>query len=360
MEYFLGGVILFKRPRIQGGYLIYDGLQRLTTVSLLIAKLRDTWRNGRSDTTDDKLASMLFDASKRQRVEVSTSGRTLADVINARTVQTRDLTEGDYRMRDAVKFFSAEFASWSDNRRAAFLGFLTDNVRLTVTEVDNTSLAYQMFVAANARGLSLAFGDVLKGQVVEQVSKAGGNAELVRSTAQKWRSAQLSLRRGFDDFLHAVEVLKYRPRPEDRHTPGEMLIEMFEDDSATAELIERWVVSEFSHLADIFGWTRVHFGHRHASGVDLRFRQLSFLGWKEWQPFYLALGLAHNASPRAVWERQIAALQRACYIIELLDWSARTRRRRFLGAIEQLEQKLDPLAARVAGGRLGSLVLAGN
>ena len=57
-EYFLGGVILFKAPQAEGPYQIYDGLQRLTTINLLLAKLRDSWparteRAGRGDTLRD-------------------------------------------------------------------------------------------------------------------------------------------------------------------------------------------------------------------------------------------------------------------------------------------------------------------
>ena len=349
-EYFLGGVILFKAPQAEGSYQIYDGLQRLTTISLLLAKLRDSWPAGQSEQDEATLSGMLFGGQSEPRVRVRTSGRTLADVLNARSLHNRELTDGDYRMREAVKFFAEELATWSNERRVSFLRFFADNVRLTVTEVDNPSLAYQMFVAANARGLSLAIGDILKGQLVEQVSQVGGTANQIQSTALKWRSAQLRLRRGFDDFLHALEVLRFRPGPNDRHAPGELLVEMFEDE-ASAQSIESWVANEFSQLADIFERSRNHLGQQQARGADLHFRQLSFLGWKEWQPFYLALGLANHRSTPAVWEKQIFSLQRACYIIELLDWSARKRRKTFLAAIEQLEKKTNPFSVR--GGELG-------
>jgi hypothetical protein len=349
-EYFLGGVILFKAPQAEGSYQIYDGLQRLTTINLLLAKLRDSWPGGPSAQAHTTLSSMLFGEQTEPRVRVPTSGRTLADVLNARSLHNRELTEGDYRMREAVKFFAQELATWSNERRAAFLRFFADNVRLTVTEVDNPSLAYQMFVAANARGLSLAIGDILKGQLVEQVSQVGGTVGQIQSTALKWRSAQLRLRRGFDDFLHALEVLRFRPGPNDRHAPGELLVEMFEDE-ASAQSIESWVANEFSQLADIFERSRNHLAQQQARGADLHFRQLSFLGWKEWQPFYLALGLANHRSTPAVWEKQISSLHRAGYIIELLDWSARKRRKTFLAAIEQLEKKSNPFSAR--GGELG-------
>ncbi|MEZ5855916.1 MAG: HNH endonuclease family protein [Hyphomicrobiaceae bacterium] len=297
------------------------------------------------------LAEHLYEASASTRVRVQTPARTLADTIAARKLRWSEMSAGDRNMREVSSMFTDQFADWSDDRRRAFLAFFTSNVLLTVVYVENPSLAYQIFVAANARGLDLEIGDITKGQLVELVSQNGGSRALIETTAAEWTRTQRLLRGGFDDFLNAVEVLKFRP--DQKHALGELLLDLFDETSDPAE-ISTFVTHELSRMARAFEPCRTHLGLSASRGVHLSFRQLSFLHWKDWQPFYLALALAHEDRPDRL-DEAIPKLQRACFMFEVLGWSERTRRRAFLKAISQLEDGLDPFRARQKGKVYGSL-----
>lgn len=358
-SYYLGGIILLPAPRRERHFYVYDGLQRLTTLSLLLARLRDSW-GPQSKAEKRRLEGLLLlkaaDGEPAEaRLAMPTPGATLAfELRRSGPRRRRNLSLSDARMREAADYCSGIFGGWSDRRRAALLRFLADRVLFTATKVDNASLAYQMFVAANARGLALEVGDILKGQLVEQAHRSGGRAAQIDAIAAGWRAGQRTLRKGFGDFVAALEAMKFRPAS--RHTSGELLLGHFK--SGSADDIERWVAGEYSQLVAHFQLARQHLAQPASQGIDLAFRRLSFLGWKEWQPFYLALGLACADRSGPLWQERIEALQRACYVIELLNWSERTRRRRFLAALHQLEHGHDPFAWRLPDGDNGALHLS--
>ncbi len=348
-HYYLGSLILLKGRR-DTRHFIYDGLQRLTTITLLLARLRDSWQSP-SEVEALALTQHLYEAEQSPRVRVQTPARTLADTLAARKLRWGEMSAGDRNMREVSTMFADLFADWNDERRRAFLEFFTRHIILTVVYVEHPSLAYQIFVAANARGLDLEIGDITKGQLVELVAQNGGNRALIEATAAEWTRAQRLLRSGFDDFLNAVEILKFRP--ERKHALGELLLDLFDETSDPAE-ISAFVTDELAHMARVFLPARKHLAMTATSGIDLSFRQLSFLRWKDWQPFFLALALAHEEKPEML-ARSIPKLQRACFMLELIGWSERTRRRTFIEAIRQLENGIDPFRARQKGKVYGSL-----
>jgi len=354
--YFLGSVVLLQRPRAKEQYFIYDGFQRFTSLALLLAVLRDTWE-GADAAELAPIAALLMGDGGLPRLKARTNAGSLATILarekGARlSLRNTGLTDGDRRMREARSFFEVEISPWTDSRRRAFLSFLSTKVVISITEVTDRSLAYQIFVSANARGLRLEIGDILKGQFVEYVNqrKPGKASEMI---ATQFRDVQRKLRPKFDEFLQAVEIFKRRP--EDTSSPGELLIEMF-GETTDADTIIDWVSNELKELSDIFLTTRNHLWQDVARGADIAFRQLSFLEWKDWQPALLALGLAAK-NDQHIWFRFVHSLQRASYIMELADWGQRRRQEVFNTAIEQLAQGLDPFRFRV-GGPYGALTFS--
>jgi Protein of unknown function DUF262/Protein of unknown function (DUF1524) len=349
--YFLGSVIFLKSARSKT-YAVYDGLQRLTSLTLFLAAFRDTWPDP-SAADRAALDALLFDETKTARLSFPTVGQSLSAVLAGRKAPNRGgMTDGDRNMRAAAEYFRRALAAWTGVDRTAFLSFLKSEIVLTVTEVDNPSVAYQMFVGANTRGLRLDVGDVLKGTLAEQLRYNGGTIAAVEACAAGWRDGQSLLRKGFNDFVHAVEVLKFRPHY--RHATGELLADMF-DDATPADAITDWIKGDFADMLRVFERARRHNREEIATGSDVAFRQLSFLGWTEWQPLYIAMALTHKDLETSKFAAEIGTLQRACYIIELLGWSENKRRRRFLEAIAQREANINPFARNGGGKNKGCL-----
>jgi Protein of unknown function DUF262/Protein of unknown function (DUF1524) len=351
-EYFLGGLILYRAVSV---WYLYDGLQRLTSLTIVLTALERKWSTI-SPTDAQTLHGLLFqDQEHRRRLIVPTPGATLSSLVKGddpRALQVRELTLGDRNMREASKILQRRFeaAHWTSDRRSQFLNFLCEHVKLSVVEVTNQSLAYQMFVGDNTRGLRLGVGDVLKGLIAEQVRTNSGTVGQVNHCADGWRQAQRKLGTGFDDFIHAYEVHKFRgAAPEsgrrpyvERHNTGEELAELF-NERTKPEVICDWVTNEFTPLTDVFQYCRAHLFERTARGVDIEFKQLSFLSWTDWQPLFLGIADKYETTDKN-FGSMIRALKRACYIIELNEWSDGTRRRNFAEALDQLEQNKNPFS----------------
>lgn len=338
--YFLGSMIFYKAPTGRA-LIVYDGLQRLTTLNILLAQLRDGWA-GRTDADESTIRACLFEGD-RQRLSFPTMGRVLNPLIAGRPVPAYvDKTDSELRALDVAMLIRNTFDSWTDLRRRAFLDFLLSQIFLVVTEVDNSTVAFQMFNGANARGLHLGVGDTLKGLFAEQIRLGGGTVADVEQFTRIWRDAAAAQQRHFDSFLHAVEVLRFRPI--ERHRTGELLHELFGDSTPAAEILP-WFEGEFLRLSHAGKKMRAHLRSEKAEGVDIYLRQLSFLSWSDWLPLYLTIALAHNQRfEAATFENEIRALTRACYIVEVLDFSENARRRLFRDAIDMRQKGGRPFA----------------
>lgn len=349
-QYFLGTVILLK-ARNALAYAVYDGLQRMVTVTLLIAALRDTWSEIPGAAALE-IGDLLHDRrDKKRRLSYPTTGNVLDAVVSGTASSRRGLSDGDFRMREAVEYIKAQFdGRWPGTRRSAFLEFLTESVMVTVTETDNHSVAYQMFIGANARGLRLSIGDVVKSLIADLVRANGGTVAQVDACAAVWTRAQQALQRDFDSFIHAVEVYQFRAEHADQatirtfdraHTTGEKLQELF-DETTPPEEICSWITNDFVRMANVFERMRQHHRQEKSTGMDVCFKQLSFLEWTEWQPLLLSICLKYENLDSTELAVEVQALKRACYIVELLDWSESTRRRKFMEAIEAREDGRSP------------------
>lgn len=338
------GAMIFYRAAAGGKILyVYDGLQRLTTLTLLLAELRDGWPQIPDD--DAKFIRNLLFEGERQRLTFTNLGRTLNPVVRGDGLRDwPDKADSEVAVHTAVGIFKNAFTDWPSPRRKAFLDFLAGKVYLTVTEVDNLAVANQMFNGANDRGLRLGASDVLKGLFAEQIRLGGGTMDDVAEFATLWRGAQLSLRRGFDPFIHALEVLKFRP--ERRHVTGEHLRELFEDGTPATDILA-FFRGEFSSFAVATKRARQHFELETSTGVDIAFRQLSFLGWNEWLALYLQIAITYDGDyTKASFADEVRELLRACIKTVLFDEHADSRYKKFLAGIEAREEGRSPFASK--------------
>ncbi|MEL6297750.1 MAG: DUF262 domain-containing protein [Pseudomonadota bacterium] len=356
--YNLNAVVLFAGDANRR-FEVYDGVQRLTTLSLMLAKLRDA-----GDLADDDLRDVVDDflfvdeTRKARRILHPTAGRTLYHIAEGHRVMLRDnVAEGDRAMRIVADHFERSLAAWSLDRRKAFVVFLMTRVVITVQVLSDRSLAYQTFLTTNKRGLQLKVGDILKGEIVENANLANATAEQIREIERAWRSAQRDLREGFEDFVIAIERLMFEDAGRAAAT-GEHLL-AFLNAQGSADRLLAWVTGEFAERAALFQVSRRHMaaGYHGTSGGDLRFRQLSFLGWKDWQPVFLRLAELHGgALTGAAWQAKLDALVHAAFTMEILGWQ-RGRERRFADALGQIEQGLNPFAGETVTGSAGALFL---
>ncbi len=181
-DYFLGSFVLVKQPSEKHAEVV-DGQQRLTTLTILLAVLRDL-----SDA--DEVRSYLdeFITVGRDPIGKSSFGEAILRVRDKpgerlafnRTVQKpgatlqegkRNAGEGEsvkHYIRNAALFRSV-LSEMNDDERRDLVAYLRDRCLVVVVEVPTAAAARRIFQVLNARGLDLQPTDILKARLLDKI-----------------------------------------------------------------------------------------------------------------------------------------------------------------------------------------------
>lgn len=224
--YFLGAIVIVQsRPREPME--IVDGQQRLATLTVLFAVLRDM---AESKDEANRLHDMIEAPSRilggpdRQRWRLTLNH--IDTPFFRETVQRRGATydaslydtttESRIRIQDNVQIFKDALADTSSSERAALARYILTNclmVRVTVTDRDG---GYAAFRVLNERGRKLSAHDILKSDLFE---RAGFTDEEAEAHAITWNEIGARLgSNGFDDLLKQIRALFDKASKEDMVT----------------------------------------------------------------------------------------------------------------------------------------------
>jgi len=218
--YFLGSVVLVKRKDASDAEVI-DGQQRLTTLTILLAVLRDL-------TSDDGLRVDL----ERMIVEPGNKIRKLEpkprlalrdkdaaffrDHVQAMgTIASLLLMKPDGLKTDAQKAIRAnaralhvQLLGWSEEQRLDLVGMLSEHTFLVVVSTPDRTSAHRIFSVMNARGLDLSPADIFKSIIIGELP-----AGTTSTYATKWEDAEEALgREDFADLFLHLRVIFTRER----------------------------------------------------------------------------------------------------------------------------------------------------
>lgn len=203
--YFLGSIVLVKDPLAPLSEVI-DGQQRITTLTLLIAVLRDLVTNHelRRDihyfieepavNWDDKPARPRLTLRPRDaqffRDYVQADGATevLVDISDNLIV-----TDSQRLLRDNARELREELLAWEPEDLQRLYKMMAKRAYLVTVSTPDLNSAYRIFSVMNSRGLPLSPSDIFKSQVI------GALDEDKRSSyADMWEAWEEEL--GRDEF----------------------------------------------------------------------------------------------------------------------------------------------------------------
>jgi hypothetical protein len=307
---FFGGVILYP---INGRFEIYDGLQRITTFTVLFAVLRDLL--GKKDP--DILSLLVTDAGK-YRLSMPMKYDTLeADVLSTgRTLKAYKplpiVTDAGLRLRECVELMRGMLADWSPERVRAFAKFVAESVLVTVTAIADRRIAGKAFVTTNSSGVRLKPEEILKGQLIELGSTVPNPEEASERILWVWRFLQEDFgKEKFDDFLRAVDFIERR-----QYQSADFPILLMEHirRSYSGEAGFRWATDRLLQYRSAYRWVYEAENEEVAVGVHASLRRLQLLKWKQWVG--LAMLISISSQPHEVAAR-IDMLDRACFGVTL-------------------------------------------
>lgn len=188
--YFLGSLILVRNGDCK--YQVIDGQQRLISLSIIIAVLREL-------ETDpvllEELDELILEPGNKLRGITAEPRLRLRDrdaeffrsyVQEGDLEGLFDLREGDFETRaqynistNARQVFD-ELAKLDDDDRHRFASYLVNQVTLVIVTTDDLAGAHRIFDVMNMRGVPLTASDVFKAKVIAAMSPAARNVYAAR------------------------------------------------------------------------------------------------------------------------------------------------------------------------------------
>lgn len=202
-SYFIGSMVFYKKG---AETLVVDGQQRLTTLTIFLAALRDTLR----EVSEDSLAKGIQNVIQRKDINDEIRYVSLTETSYPYfqdRIQSFDPPELDDEaspeeagMVDAYEYASDKFKeivqriteknSKDEARKKAIRSELQNlrdrllNLQVIIVELDNEDDAYIIFETLNTRGKDLAVQDLLKNHLARLLP--AGSAD-VDATRKRWK-----------------------------------------------------------------------------------------------------------------------------------------------------------------------------
>ncbi|MGO9866909.1 MAG: DUF262 domain-containing protein [Rhodomicrobium sp.] len=349
--YHLGSAVLQSAG--PGRFEIFDGLQRATTLTILLCVIRDLTDSevlrGRINTLihDGSVNRLVFPGDDRTLLlEIQAAGQAIRSF--RRPVSARGL-----RIRRSRAIFHNYLGTWDQDRLLQFTGFLLSRTFLIVAETESQTLARQVFITANGRGVQLGPVDIFKGQLLD----LAGGGDAAEKVAGRWNGILHVTGDGVEEFMRAYDFIKRcEPQGADHLT---RLAQSIEKNYGAGRLDE--LLDDILRHASTWAWLMSKLRSPPACEEDLDIWRLRFFKWFEWKPVALAWyheysekrGIkAGGAGTKAgnLFTQRFGALHRICMMMMLAKFSANDRARIFGKA---LSQKRNPFSAN--GARPGAL-----
>ena len=310
-EYFMGSLVVVERVK-DARYEVVDGQQRLTTLSMLLARLRDAMEKepARAELAGRVMMSnALTEEEAAPRVSVREVDRAFfREHVVGRTPVSPELRRSIAQERDAPKMRFIENMEVIDAFVAArdaktlkgFADHLLSKVSVLLLSTASFSSAYRLFNVLNARGMPLSNADLIKSALFQRLPpRRAGSPELNAEWGRL--EAAIGVERFDQFFSHHFTALTAKTPKGALHEAYEPLINAAEGPLA---FIKDLVTSARSHL-------RLQ-REDHFSGEALRsVRALKRATALDWTPPLLAF---LNKPPLDMEEGEfIALLERLTY-----------------------------------------------
>ena len=224
-QYFLGSMVLRKNAREEGStkyeeYDLLDGQQRLTTLFLITAVIRDlTPKNNvsRLKTCHDTIYQMANpDDNIPERLRIVFDIREqVKDFINEYVKEyggTEKETDLNFKILDKDEDISVKNMSrailtirryFEDNSIDEFFPYLRSNVLIIYVSADELEDAFRLFTVMNNRGIKLRNSDILKADNLGRLN----NKEKRLEYAKKWEETENYFAEDFDTFLAHLRTI---------------------------------------------------------------------------------------------------------------------------------------------------------
>lgn len=340
--YFLGSIVLVKQKESSDAEVI-DGQQRLTTVTILLAVLRDLTDDDELRVDLEKMVAEPGNKIRKLEPKPRLALRARDAAFFRDMVQTTDSIDALLRQKpDALKTDAQKavqtnaralyqlLSTWSEERRLDLVGMLSERTFLVVVSTPDLNSAHRIFSVMNARGLDLSPADIFKSFIIGAL-----DAKVSDIYAERWEDAEEAL--GRDDFadlfLHLRMIFsKVRARRELLKEFPEQVLSAYLPTNAAAFVDEVVVpyADAYEQIRDQ-SYTAVV----GAGKVNSWFKRLAQLDNNDWRPPALWALKTHADDPQWL-DEFFRALERLASSMLLRRVYATPRSQRYADLLREL------------------------
>lgn len=225
-QYFLGSMVLKKSDKTEGSmkfteYDLLDGQQRLTTLFLITAVIRDltspdnesriqicknaVYQMAIPDDNKPERLRIVFDIRDKVRDYVLTYIKPYKSTLQSdelkRMAEDKDEDISIRNMSNAILIIHAYF----NNGRSIddFFKFLRSNVLMIYVAAEELEDAFHLFTVMNNRGVKLRNSDILKAENLAKITDDTTRTEY----AKMWEGIEEYFAEDFDNFLSHLRTI---------------------------------------------------------------------------------------------------------------------------------------------------------
>jgi hypothetical protein len=211
--YFLGSIVLVKAENDANAEVV-DGQQRLTTLTLLLSALRMHV----SDAYAESLDGRMFQKGDPIKGTVDQPRLTLRErdhaffekhiqerpgIAKLELLATDTLSDSQRNLVKNATLFLDRLSDLADEDCHRLVSFIDRHTYLVVVSTQDFESAYRIFTVLNERGLDLTHTDILKSEIIGEISEPDQDAY-----TKKWESEEEDLGRiDFADLFSHIRMV---------------------------------------------------------------------------------------------------------------------------------------------------------
>ncbi|XZL38431.1 DUF262 domain-containing protein [Clostridium perfringens] len=228
--YFLGSIVLCSKEYKDDGCGIYDvidGQQRLTSIIMLIAAIRDLIDN---EEYKKVLSDLIYQKPNvlmgiKESIRVKARGKeeeffkkyilTNGGTELVKDLDMEELSEAKQNMVNAIEVFRDSFFNENgellEEKLNEFIVYLLQKVVLVVITTESFTSAFRLFNVINTRGLPLTDSDLLKSENLRVM-----NPEIRKEYTDIWESHEQDLgKEKLDQIIGFMRTMKLKNKVEE-------------------------------------------------------------------------------------------------------------------------------------------------
>lgn len=224
-QYYLGSMVLKINEKSENNvsyteYELLDGQQRITTVFLILACMRDMLTD--YPQYQNSLAGFVYQAEdailqqpERMRIifnirsdvrdfvneHIKPLHGTCDDALLKEKMQAKDVNISIRNMANAM-LVAHEFLEENKSEIIGYLSYFLNKVLMIYVATEELQDAFQLFTVLNNRGVKLSSSDILKAENLKELSAADRT-----SWATRWEEMDTYFGEDFDKFLSHIRTI---------------------------------------------------------------------------------------------------------------------------------------------------------